>query len=899
MASGSPRHPPAGGQPSTEWQRSLSELHAPRPPGPVKDPQALLRRRLPRKHPSPQHSEAGERMIFPGWDVQPSAHGGAAPPRPQPPAQSSQKVGVARGLRQQRVIGRAVRSPASDCSADLRSSNLLQPQITQVMREVERGPNKHHINLCRLQQVPFFAHYLTWKCLYFWSSNVIRKKLPPAIKIPTGFLRNFLPSASETLGAALLEIREICSQALVPDFFQLKRKHTHTLLEFRSSHVQHLEEVSLALDALRQKVKQATLDAGCDYKLEHEQRGGEISEFLQEAPLEEQEDGWQRAISACFSCRYIHFIRLVDYLLMDILHNLVVKAAKQLLAFIQEQMEQAPVHTDLPIWSLDLEPEAYSQNQPAAWEACSTRALFVCDVWLSSHSQTFSPSRQDCEDAILELIGRFEGTAALVKPLRADPQFAPFTLVNKYEGLRNKYRNGPSLQQILNTDSHLQNIKQSIRDLLQEAFEASERYIQSYIQSFCCVPTSSKETQSLDLDVMRMQGWPLESFKKALQTYTSKHQKASDFEDHRRFGLLLLNNSQLKEKILTSSLSALQDVHQALLEEATKQRDGLFSELREATLRLEFQPSTTAELAESLMFLDAIEGRVLELARGVESVCEMYALIKSYSLPMALEEHMEFSSLCPCLDHFLGSVAGGAGQSRSFLTRFSRLLHADLQQLQLQAAQLRLRMQVSSVLDLSADAAQVRVGLEEIKASIEGLQAQASLYNSYQQRLKMAVTELPALLEMDAELRLTQLLWDSLKQWEALQAGWQQSALRQLLPDQICSQIAEFSRRLAELEAGLPPNSLVPLLRVRVEAVRQKLPVISHLWHLSMSRDDWRTLTPVLGSGLNRNEVTVAALEELNIYSYQKEIQEASAAAEREAQARCEAQGVQAPPAEA
>ena len=61
---------------------------------------------------------------------------------------------------------------------------------------------------------------------------------------------------------------------------------------------------------------------------------------------------------------------------------------------------------------------------------------------------------------------------------------------------------------------------------------------------------------------------------------------------------------------LLYSESLLQIINQALSELAKRKLDAVIAEACEAQFKLEFSPSTTAELANFLTFLDEIEKRV-------------------------------------------------------------------------------------------------------------------------------------------------------------------------------------------------------------------------------------------------------------------------------------------------
>ena len=57
---------------------------------------------------------------------------------------------------------------------------------------------------------------------------------------------------------------------------------------------------------------------------------------------------------------------------------------------------------------------------------------------------------------------------------------------------------------------------------------------------------------------------------------------------------------------------------------------------------------------------------------------------------------------------------------------------------------------------------------------MEEFQKRAFQYKSYQKNFKVEVTKFEELEEVHAEIKLKQLLWDSLKEWDKGVDGWLQ-----------------------------------------------------------------------------------------------------------------------------
>ncbi|XP_075319652.1 dynein axonemal heavy chain 6 [Odontesthes bonariensis] len=906
MASSSPRAslPTISGlsldSDSKERVQKLPELSSqnqnatapPRPPVHVKDPQAVLKRRVTRKQPSVQHLKAREQMFFPGWySRQPSKQQKAQPwrRRPEqmpvhlPPLQSTKKA-------PQNVVSTpnlprfpfsiksgAQLDPSSSQCYEYSKDNylLINHEGVVSMRKgefefttLERWEDEYDYH-CKLIRIPFFALFQKWKPFSVWRTKVRAKK----VNLAREFLQNHLFIVRPSLSPALVHIRKMCYQISDIGLCHMKEKHTCTMEEFQETQLKQLQEVLSDLGKFQDLVKEVTICAGRDFLLEHRSKS---------AGLNGQNDKEILSMinNAFFCSRLICFIRLVDYLIVNTLHSLMVNAVDKLLTVFQEQVGQMPCHAIIQSWSHHSETASEKEidKKCVGSKAPCVHPLFMSELMLDSNALTYKPSEEDFQETIEEIIRQFENTVMSVKTLTADPDIDSLTESEKYESLKDTFENGPSVESVLENDGHLQSIKQNIRDSINFAFDTAKVYAHTFepFQIF------HVENESLDLDAMRQQYHGLSFFKKTLELYHCEHKKALAIQEKRDLGLLLVDKTQLKEKLVSSPLRCLEVINNMLTQQARRKLDALLAEVCEAQFNLEFQPSTTAEMANGLTFLDEIQERIAVLEEEEETVRNMYNLIDTYSIPTTPEDLVVFATLQPSINSLRDIICDALAVRDSSMEKFCSSLTMDIKKLQNDVTKIKDKLQNPEILDIDADSSHVRLLLGEIQISIDELQAQTSAYNSYQRKFKVEVTRFDTFEELSAEFRLKQLLWDSLEEWDSFQDGWQQSTLKQLDLEQFGSQVSNYSKNVNQLEKGLPPNNLVPSLKEKVEVMKQRLPVIIELRNPCMKPEHWKSLESYVGTPLNI-ELTLAALEELSVFSYGTEIQEVSGQASGEA----------------
>ncbi|KAK3507623.1 hypothetical protein QTP70_031174 [Hemibagrus guttatus] len=499
---------------------------------------------------------------------------------------------------------------------------------------------------------------------------------------------------------------------------------------------------------------------------------------------------------------------------------------------------------------------------------------------LDTHALYFQPSIKDFQGVVAEIIYHFHKTVLFLEPLVRNSDFDPFTrpiINNKIE--EKTCGDGPDLDGTLENDQHLQNIIRNIKNSIQFAFDAADVYAHTF-KSF---QLFYKENESLDLEALAERDHDLEFFGESLKTYHNQHKEALAVKPKRHLGILLVDTTQLKSKLTPSPLRCLEAIKEMLPTLAKRKMDAVITEIQDACFKLELTPTATIEYVNSLTFLEEIQERVGFLDQEVETVCEMYKLIESYSVPTPPEDLAVFGTLRPSRSSMNNTIDKLVGERDANVGKFCQHLQQDIKELTNEVMSIKQQAENRLILDIDANRVQVRTLLGEIQHSIDELQEQAFRYKSYQKNFKVEVTKYDSLEELSAEVKLKHLLWDSLEEWEKLQNSWIQSTFHDLNPELLSAQVNKYSKYVNQLEKGLPPNSVVPHLKAGVEAMKEKLPVITDLRNPCLKEQHWSMLESIVGVSLLDNSLTLDALQELNVFSYAVEIQEISGQASGEA----------------
>ncbi|XP_064174621.1 dynein axonemal heavy chain 6 isoform X1 [Anguilla rostrata] len=732
----------------------------------------------------------------------------------------------------------------------------------------------------RLQCIPLFARFRRWKAFRVWRTNVRTKSMSKCKQL----LQRNLFVVNQSLRPALIDVREMCYRISDMGLCRIEVGHTYTLEEFRQAQYQQLQEVSARLKEFRELVKEvvrsacrtALLEAGfipdsCTYDSEAPGDEQEMELLYKEAP--EKMGYTEQAIKRNHCKRLTCFIRLADFMIVNTMHILVVNSISTLLNVLNDQVQCTPSKEVIQCWDV---PEENSEKKSAS----AAPSMFVTQLMLDTYALSYEPSLDQFQTCIAEIIQCFQDTVLGLDPLVPDAFFHAFTQPIIYNKVEEKTcGDGPSMEAILEEDKHLHTIIQNITEVLEFAFDAADMYAETFER----FRIYYKENESLDLYSLREQEHDVAFFGEQLERYHCEHKEALAIIQKRQIGLLLIDSTQLKAKLIPSPLRCLETINDMLPTLAKKMMDDIIAEAQKARYKLVSTPSATAEFVQSLDFLEEITDRIEVLDKQTETVSQMFELIEHYHVPTPPEDMATYATLRPSITRVRNAIDKAVGEKDGNINKFCQHLQQDITELNKEVKRVKEQAQNRLILDIGAEREKVKTLLQGIQVSINDLQDQALQFKTYQKNFKVEVTKYEALEELSAEVKLKQLLWDSMEEWESLQAGWMESMFEELDPEDLNAQVMRFVKCVTQLEKGLPPNSVVPKLKEQVESMRAKLPVISDLRNPALKPRHWDMLERVVNASLVEEPLTLAALQELNIFSFDAEIQEVSGQASGEA----------------
>lgn len=116
--------------------------------------------------------------------------------------------------------------------------------------------------------------------------------------------------------------------------------------------------------------------------------------------------------------------------------------------------------------------------------------------------------------------------------------------------------------------------------------------------------------------------------------------------------------------------------------------------------------------------------------------------------------------------------------------------------------------------------------------------------------------------EIEHDLALRQLLWQSINEWDVLVRSWLSKLIDDIKVDLIQKDVNRFTQNIYMLEKGLPSNELVPRLKEKIMDFKKALPIIVALRNSNLKPRHFNQLKALIGHDLvtDKEKITMSVL---------------------------------------
>nr|CAD7441574.1 unnamed protein product [Timema bartmani] len=292
--------------------------------------------------------------------------------------------------------------------------------------------------------------------------------------------------------------------------------------------------------------------------------------------------------------------------------------------------------------------------------------------------------------------------------------------------------------------------------------------------------------------------------------------------------------------------------------------DALAMEAQDMQTFLEIEPRTTENYVEYLMFLENATIKVDQMELAMDYTKELYDIIEEFKVPCGAEDISNYTGFSVTLSSLRTYVEMKVSDKLKIISKFNDQINKDISSLIQEVGSIKDEATQPWLIDIESNLEEAKKMLDTYVTQLEDCQKRAAEYRAHQRAFKLEVTRFDMLDEVMSDVKLRQLLWESVGEWDKIVEQWTAVEFSTLVPEDMGAITAKQVKNIHQFEKGLPPNLIVPRFKENVEAMRDKLPVITNLRNPALKQRHWIKVENTLNHKFIPDEViTLKLLEDV------------------------------------
>ncbi|KAK9411979.1 DNAH14: Dynein heavy chain 14 axonemal, partial [Crotalus adamanteus] len=323
-----------------------------------------------------------------------------------------------------------------------------------------------------------------------------------------------------------------------------------------------------------------------------------------------------------------------------------------------------------------------------------------------------------------------------------------------------------------------------------------------------------------------------------------------------------------------------------------------------AVAKLNKELVTVDGFVEHLLYLQEISSQLPNIKIEYKYLSELHFIASDYNIFLPLKQLALYQTVVRTLQNLQSTILICEKMKDDYVIKFNETLGEFMDNLQVEMKEYKNKVR-NPVLLLSETLPKTAKEMIENLIEEAGIISEKILnYANYQHVLDGAIGDMKSLSveklshrsqagdsqrvnaelsEIESELQLRKLLWDSHEDWAKLIFKWKHTIFWNLDVDIIQSEVNRFMQRIHILEKGLPENTILPIMKTSLLDFKESLPIIISLRNPSLQRRHWEIIQNIVGESISWDKrLTLEKILELSMFQYRKDINEISIRASKE-----------------
>ena len=703
----------------------------------------------------------------------------------------------------------------------------------------------------RMRKIPFFSKYRAWKNFTVWKKNVKAAKIATASGGITGNLFLFVPALRD----ALIEIKRKCVEIGASRLFDIVQGTTYTLEEFVAAQQAIQEDLTVRLNDFSGDIHQIVRSACDDI----------VDQFLHANKIQaDHKMTFMERASLRSECRKLtRFLRLTDFMVIDMLRDLAFES-------VQDALERVQPKDEIPRVILTQSAEEVAAAQKAKEEGKevaddgSYKPLFTVVVSHQADGQLeVGPSARSFKEGFQNVVHQSLKVIGIPERVSSHEELAAYIMAENADAEEVNREEVP-VQDIVSNDDQFESTTADIYAALDEAFESVEDYIDvftPYQETFRAnaayvdnIQESYRENVDLDL------------FRSEIEKYTGMRTSFEGIPSAANIGIFSVDSIDLKMKLMPSPLLCLYALETLLPELIDEGATELNDRLGEVLPVIKKSPTNVDMFVKRKKVVATSNLEMQSYKEKQTLIHEMYDLMKNQGWVLDEKKKASLTIIDESVTSIENNIQIAEANEEEDTKRFAAEIEADIPVLSKDIVELRGTLDNSLIADMNnfATPETVITFLTSNEEKLNAYRTHAAELQDYQNVLSLEVTEFEVLEEVVAELKLKLELWRGVKDWGNLTADWEGTALGKVDAESLEKQVSQYGRTVFKCTKNLPGNPVAPALKEQVDAWTPVLPLVTDLRNDSLQDRHWEQINNLIGFQIDMNDESFTLVELIN-----------------------------------
>jgi dynein heavy chain len=729
----------------------------------------------------------------------------------------------------------------------------------------------------KLVNLDVFKLYKKWKGFGVWRKLVRRT----SIQTYKNHLNDNLFSLHTDLSGPLRRVRDICLE-FQNNTIYLPTTETKTLQSFCDAQNRQLADMRRKLDKTIHEIKDILVEA-CKRAMESSARARDKEMQQGTSLLDDPTKRRQAKRNALLPdtagpdqsreqagkpsyielsqkravCRRLtSYIRLCDYMVINSLAVLSMKAARDAFADLQYPRP----HAAAPPVEDEKEKKDKKKQKKADTEAGPfVGMIYTVDILYAAEDQSIivAPNMTAFTQRVDDLLRDYIKTVSSVPRLAQMEAFKVYTehaIVD--HGGDTEFGLGPDVGDMVTSEEQYKTLAQGIRSSLTKAFQAVEHYAATY-EAFRDMYV---ENSRLDPKRVKKLDLALDWFRDQLQTYKTQTEDIERIPNNKDVALFAVKTDQLREFFTPSPVQCTEALHILLPIIAREKNQAMLEDLQSCNKFLEDTPTTVEGYVEYTQYYNALEARMDTISADFDNLKELFTLLAMERIHIdEVDDQTYRTGTRPQFDKLRINMQTVEEGKETQVRHFARNIEEQLDGLRAKMHDIVAASKNAMIEDESADVPAVIEYVSQLQEDTDKILKRERELTRFQELFGNDPTPIPELRdEVSKDINDKVRLWVSMRDWQQQTQEYADVPFKQLDPAAVNEQINRYTTVVKQVARTQKNNLVVPKLKSMVEDWRQIYPIIQALKNTKIKDHHRRQIDEAIGkitdgAGAERN----------------------------------------------